>query len=133
MKFLTFAIMDVAKAAEVAKAADKVWASPPPGVKLLASYVCQGLAFPGVPPHTVVSIRVVVGPSGHRQQEPQGQGRSDPHRPASRTITSVTCFAIWASITCNAASSADASSVVRSSEVRRRARFGLSSGSGSVR
>jgi len=59
MKFLTFAIMDVAKAAEVAKAADKVWASPPPGVKLLVSYVCQGLAFPGVPPHTVVSIRVV--------------------------------------------------------------------------
>ena len=59
MKFVRFLMTDVAKVAGVAQAADKVWASPPPGVKLLASYVCQGLAFPGVPPHTVVSIRVV--------------------------------------------------------------------------
>jgi len=59
MKSVIFAMMDVDKTAEVARANDKVWVSPPPGVKLVASYVCQGLAFPGVPPNTVVSIRVV--------------------------------------------------------------------------
>jgi len=59
MKFLIFAMTDVAKVAGVAQAADKVWASPPPGVKLLATYSCQGLAFPGVLPNTLVSIRVV--------------------------------------------------------------------------
>ena len=59
MKSVIFAMMDVAKTAEVVRADDKVWANPPPGTKFLVSYACQGLAFPGVPPNTVVSIRVV--------------------------------------------------------------------------
>ena len=56
MKFLTFIMMDVAKTAEVAQASDKVWASPPPGIKRLAGYVCQGIPFPGQPANTLVSI-----------------------------------------------------------------------------
>ncbi len=59
MKFLQFVTMDVAKAAEVARASDKVWASPPPGVKMLADYVCLGMPFPGLPPNTMVSIGVI--------------------------------------------------------------------------
>ena len=59
MKFLSFAMFDVAKAAELAKASDKVWASAPPGIKILASYVCQGLAFAGVPPNTLVSFDII--------------------------------------------------------------------------
>jgi len=56
MKFLGFAIYDVAKAAEVAQASDKV--AKTPGRKVLASYTCMGLAFPGVPPNTLVGISV---------------------------------------------------------------------------
>ena len=59
MKFLMFGMFDVAKAADVAQASDKVWASPPPGVKMLADYVCLGLAFPGAPPNTAVGVSVV--------------------------------------------------------------------------
>ena len=59
MKFLSFATFDVAKAAELAKVSDKVWASAPPGIKLLASYVCQGLAFAGVPPNTLVIFDII--------------------------------------------------------------------------
>ena len=59
MKFLTFTVMDVTKAAEVAQANDKVWASPPAGLKLLASYVCQGMPFPSVPPNTLTAIAIV--------------------------------------------------------------------------
>ena len=59
MKFLTFSLVDVAKIAEVAQASDKAWASPPPGIKVLANYTCQGIAFPGVPPNTLVTIGVV--------------------------------------------------------------------------
>ena len=59
MKFLSFATFDVAKAAELAKVSDKVWASPPPGIKLLASYVCQGIAFAGVPPNTLVIFDII--------------------------------------------------------------------------
>ena len=59
MKFLTFITFDVAKAAEVAKASDKVWATPPPGMKILASYICQGIAFAGVPPNTAVGIDII--------------------------------------------------------------------------
>jgi len=59
MKFVRFLMTDVAKVAGVAQAADKVWASPPPGVKLLASYACQGLPFSGVLPNTIVTIRLV--------------------------------------------------------------------------
>jgi hypothetical protein len=59
MKFLMFSMNDVAKTAEVVQAADKVWASPPPGIKLLAQYACLGIAFPGEPPNTIVAISVV--------------------------------------------------------------------------
>jgi hypothetical protein len=57
MKFISFGIYDVAKTAEVAQAADKV--AKTPGRKSLASYTCMGLAFPGVPPNTLVTIEVV--------------------------------------------------------------------------
>jgi len=60
MKFLVFAMFDVAKTAEVVQAADKVWASPPPGVKRLANYVCQGITFPGVLLlNTLVSVSII--------------------------------------------------------------------------
>ncbi len=59
MRFLSFATFDVAKATELAKVSDKVWASPPPGIKLLASYVCQGMAFAGVPPNTLVIFDII--------------------------------------------------------------------------
>jgi len=49
-------MFDVAKAAEVAQAADKV--AKMPGRKLLAQYACLGLAFPGVPPNTMVTIGI---------------------------------------------------------------------------
>jgi len=57
MKFITFYMFDVAKTAEVAQASDKV--AKTPGQKILAQYVCQGLAFPGSPPNTMVSMSVV--------------------------------------------------------------------------
>ena len=59
MKFLQFGMFDVAKAADVVQASDKVWASPPPGVKMLADYVCLGLAFPGHLPNTAVGVSVI--------------------------------------------------------------------------
>ena len=59
MKFLSFATFDVAKVAEVAKASDKLEASPPPGTKTLASYVCQGIPFAGLPPNTLVSFDII--------------------------------------------------------------------------
>ncbi|HUW44429.1 MAG TPA: hypothetical protein VMW50_01415 [Dehalococcoidia bacterium] len=57
MKFLVFAMFDVAKAAEMAQANDKL--AKTPGRKVLAGYTCLGLAFPGVPPNTLVTISVV--------------------------------------------------------------------------
>jgi len=59
MKFLRFAVMDVAKAADVSQASDKTWASPPPGAKLLAQYACLGIAFPGQPANKIVSIAIL--------------------------------------------------------------------------
>ena len=59
MKFLQFGMFEVAKAADVAAASDKFWASPPPGIKMLADYVCLGLAFPGHPLNTAVGVSVV--------------------------------------------------------------------------
>jgi len=56
MKFITFDMFDVAKAAEVAQAGDKV--AKTPGQKMLAQYVCEGLAFPGQPPNTLVGISI---------------------------------------------------------------------------
>ena len=56
MKFITFYMFDVAKTAEVAQASDKV--AKTPGQKILAQYVCQGIAFSGQPPNTLISISV---------------------------------------------------------------------------
>jgi len=56
MKFLTFAMFDVAKAADVAAAGDKV--ANTPGAKMLAQYICQGIPFPGVPPNATVVIGI---------------------------------------------------------------------------
>jgi hypothetical protein len=57
MKFLTFSMTDVAKAAEVAQANDKI--AKTPGRKVLAQYLCQGIAFRGLPPNTLLGISVV--------------------------------------------------------------------------
>jgi len=57
MKFLVFATYDVAKTADVAQASDK--ADKMPGHKVLASYTCMGIPFNGVPPNTLVTIRVI--------------------------------------------------------------------------
>jgi hypothetical protein len=56
MKFLTFAMFEAAKGAEIAQAADQV--AKTPGQKMLAQYVCQGIPFPGVTPNTMVTISV---------------------------------------------------------------------------
>lgn len=56
MRFLGFAVYDVAKAADVAQASDKVARTP--GRKVLASYTCMGIAFPGVPPNMMVVVTV---------------------------------------------------------------------------
>ena len=58
MRFLNFNLFDVAKAAEVAQASDKVWASPPAGTKMLASYVSLSPVFPNQPPNTMVGIYI---------------------------------------------------------------------------
>lgn len=59
MKFLTINMTEVAKIPAVIQASDKVWATPPPGIKVEASYVCLGTPFPGVPPNTMVSFSIV--------------------------------------------------------------------------
>jgi len=60
MKFVRFVMGGAAKAAEVGAVNDKVWASPPPGTKLLASYTCMGIAFPGaLAPNTMVGISII--------------------------------------------------------------------------
>jgi hypothetical protein len=56
MKFIVFAMFDVAKAAEVAQASDKV--AKTPGRKVLAQYACQGIPFAGVLPNAMVVISV---------------------------------------------------------------------------
>ena len=58
MKFLSITVFDVAKTAEVAAASDKVWASPPPGIKMLANYVCLADLFLGVPPNTMETVAI---------------------------------------------------------------------------
>ena len=56
MKFLGFSTFDVAKAAEVAQASDKV--AETPGGKVLAQYICQGIPFAGVPPNMIVVVSI---------------------------------------------------------------------------
>ncbi len=63
MKFLVFAVFDVAKAAEMSAASDKFQANPPEGIKTLFMYTCQGIPFPqglpdNVPPTSLVTISV---------------------------------------------------------------------------
>jgi hypothetical protein len=57
MKFLIFAMCDTAKVAELAQIADKV--AKTPGQKTIAQYSCQGMAFAGLPPNTILAISVV--------------------------------------------------------------------------
>jgi len=57
MKFLVFAMFDVAKATEMAQVNDKL--AEMPGRKVLSNYTCMGLAFPGVPLNTLVTVSVV--------------------------------------------------------------------------
>jgi hypothetical protein len=57
MKFLVFAMFDVAKAAEMAQVNDKL--AETPGRKVLSNYTCMGLAFPNVPPNTITTVSVV--------------------------------------------------------------------------
>jgi len=52
-----FVMFDAAKTAEVAQVADKV--AKTPGQKTIAQYVCQGIAFAGLPPNTSLAIIVV--------------------------------------------------------------------------
>ena len=59
MKLLRFAIFDTVKAPDTAQASDKEWANPPPGIKIVARYVCQGIPFNGVPSGSLVSIQVL--------------------------------------------------------------------------
>lgn len=56
MRFMDFIVFDDTKTAEVAQAVDKV--AKTPGTKLLAQYVCQGIPFSDMPPHTMVGIAV---------------------------------------------------------------------------
>ena len=59
MKFLTINMTEVANIPAVIQASDKVLASPPPGIKVEANYVCLGMMpFPGVPPNTMVSFTI---------------------------------------------------------------------------
>jgi hypothetical protein len=58
MKFLTINMTEVAKIPALVQAADKVWATPPAGIKVEANYVCLGTPFPGVPPNTMVSFSI---------------------------------------------------------------------------
>jgi len=57
MKFLTFAMYDVDKTADVAAASDKTAGTP--GVEIMGGYVCMGIPFPGFPENTLLTISVV--------------------------------------------------------------------------
>ena len=57
MKFLIFAMFDPTKVTELAQVVDK--AAKTPGQKTIAQYVCQGMAFSGIPPDTMLGISVV--------------------------------------------------------------------------
>jgi len=59
MRFLSFVAYDVAKTAEVAKAADKLSSSPSQMGKTLAQYACLGMPFGGLPLNTAVAVSIV--------------------------------------------------------------------------
>ena len=52
-------MIDTDKAGKLVQVSDKTWASPPPGIELLSNFACLGIAFPGQPLNTIVSISVV--------------------------------------------------------------------------
>jgi hypothetical protein len=56
MKFLMFSMFDVAKTADIAQLGDKL--AKTPGRKVLASYICMGQTFPGVPPNTMSGVSI---------------------------------------------------------------------------
>jgi len=56
MKFLTFAMYEPSKTADVAQAADKV--AQTPGIKPLNRYVCMGIPFPGVSQDLMCTVTV---------------------------------------------------------------------------
>jgi hypothetical protein len=56
MKFLMFSWFDIAKSAELAALGDKL--AKTPGRKVLASYICVGQAFPGLPPNTMSGVSI---------------------------------------------------------------------------
>ena len=59
MNFIRFSMIESTKVAEFTKVSDKVWASPPKGIKPQAIYACLGIAFPNQPPNTIISINVL--------------------------------------------------------------------------
>ena len=59
MKFIVTYIWDAGIAAEISKLDDKIAASPPPGYKELAHYICMGKPFSGVPEGKAVSFQLV--------------------------------------------------------------------------
>jgi len=59
MRFMRFVMFDASKTHEVAAASDKVWKNPPAGIKILASYICLGLVFPGTQSTMMVAIQII--------------------------------------------------------------------------
>jgi hypothetical protein len=58
MKFMSLGVYDVAKSAEVAKAADQLLKNPPSGFKLLAAYLCLARPFDGIPPNSMAVLSI---------------------------------------------------------------------------
>jgi hypothetical protein len=59
MKLLRFLMIETDKAEKMVQVSDKMWASPPPGIELKSNFACLGIAFPGQPPNTIVSVSVI--------------------------------------------------------------------------
>jgi energy-converting hydrogenase Eha subunit C len=59
MKFMRFAMVDSTKVAELSKTSDKVFASPPKGIKVQAIYACLGIVFPEQPTNTIITVNVL--------------------------------------------------------------------------
>jgi len=57
MKFMTLSIYPVAKAAEIAAAADKVWASQPREGRPASSFMLMSVPF-SVPPNSLVAFSI---------------------------------------------------------------------------
>jgi len=59
MKFLTINMTEVAKIPAVIQASDKVWATPPAGIKVEASYASLSAPFDGIPPNTNIGFNII--------------------------------------------------------------------------